>query len=448
MSGTPTETEIQAQWADVVDILETFRAHVDGTQLGSGGKFDALIQSLEGEFTPSLTTELARIRSLFSSVIDPSSAQSMLSLILSDYGNLISTDTTDGFGGTYEDTGQLMRALYEWFIANSLTVESRAMVYDTTATLGASNVGDGAISRLTVDENNYALEACHAETKKFRCRRDQNSGVFAQGEIFEVLGEASSFDACLRSSFGSGLAQATTLPNMNAGSGEGGSLLTNSTFSTYSATASPKFTGWTETAGGAQLAQDTTNYFATAPGVSSNASLQITGGSGTVTIKQTLTNMRVNQLDPDAPYFFRVMLNKTVGSALGGTVTIRMGSTSASITIAALGANWQELMIAAGQNSWFRNFNEDPMDVEIEWSSSTSGTLLVDDVIFAPWELIDGTYWALRQNSNGFDSWQVDDLLTFTDTGGEPANAKIQWWNFVAFGAYLPHSGTPTFADP
>lgn len=178
MSGTPTETEIQAQWADVVDILETFRAHVDGTQLGSGGKFDALIQSLEGEFTPSLTTELARIRSLFSSVIDPSSAQSMLSLILSDYGNLISTDTTDGFGGTYEDTGQLMRALYEWFIANSLTVESRAMVYDTTATLGASNVGDGAISRLTVDENNYALEACHAETKKFRCRRDQNSGVF------------------------------------------------------------------------------------------------------------------------------------------------------------------------------------------------------------------------------------------------------------------------------
>ena len=29
MSGTPTEAELQTQWKNVVDVLETFRAHVD-----------------------------------------------------------------------------------------------------------------------------------------------------------------------------------------------------------------------------------------------------------------------------------------------------------------------------------------------------------------------------------------------------------------------------------
>src|SRR5690606_24928227 len=98
------------------------------------------------------------------------------------------------------------------------------------------------------------------------------------------------------------------------------------------------------------------------------------------------------------PYFLRVMLNKTIGSASGGTVTIRMGSQSASVTIASLAANWAELNITVGSSCWPRNFNVDPFDIEIEWSSSTSGYLLVDDVIFCPWDLIDGTYWLLRGN--------------------------------------------------
>ena len=52
MSGTPTEAELQTQWKNVVDVLETFRAHVDGTLAGSGGKWDTLLKSLEGEYTP------------------------------------------------------------------------------------------------------------------------------------------------------------------------------------------------------------------------------------------------------------------------------------------------------------------------------------------------------------------------------------------------------------
>jgi hypothetical protein len=304
------------------------------------------------------------------------------------------------------------------------------------------------MDRLTVDENGFNIEACHVEKKAFRCRADQNSGTEKNAEVFEVVGTAQSFDSLLRASFGSGETIRRTIVSKHAGSSEGGSLLNNSSFSDFSATATPKFNSWTETAGGAQLAQDTTNFYRSFPGAQVDASLKITGGAGTVTIKQTIDNTRARRLDPNTPYFLRIMVNKTIGSGLGGNVVIRMGSKSATIAVASLAAGWNELKIALGTSNWFRKFDEDPCDIEIEWNTSTSGFLLVDDVLFCPFDLVDGTWWCLRQNNATPIAWLVDDVLTFTDTGGAPATGKIQWWLFVAGFGYLPSSGSPTFADP
>jgi len=69
-------------------------------------------------------------------------------------------------------------------------------------------------------------------------------------------------------------------------------------------------------------------------------------------------------------------------------------------------------------------------------------------VIFAPWDLIDGTYWCLRGNAATHTAWAVDDTLTVTDAGGAPGTGKIQWWLFVSGFGYLPSSGSPTFTDP
>jgi len=446
MSGTPSNAELQAQWKNIVDILETARVHADGTQFGAGGNVDVLIQSLEGEYTPeAVTAALSRLRANYAALVDPGTAAEFLTPILYDYGQILAAEASLGFGSAYRNPQDLARALYEYFVAKSYTVQSRDITFDTTATAGGSNVGNGAMSRLTVDENGFDLEACHVEKKTFRCRQDQNSGVEEEAEVFEGSGTQSSQDALLRLAFGSGAT--ATIPSHHAGTGRGGSLLNNSSFSTYDAAASPKFSGWTESAGGSYIAQDTVNYYRSHPGAQTDASLKITGGSGTVTLKQTLANMRATRLDPDAPYFLRVMLNKTTGSASGGTVTIRMGSASASVTIAGMSANWTELLIAPASASWFRQFNVDPFDIEIEWSSSSSGYLLVDDVLFAPWDLFDGTYWFLRANAASPASWLVDDTLTFTDTGG--TSGIIQHWWWVAGFGYLPSTtGTPTLADP
>lgn len=444
MSGSPTEAEIQAQMRNVVDVLESTRSFADGTIAGPGGKLDVLLQSLEGEYTPAgLANSAAAFRAGLSSLVDPGRALQMLTPVLYEYGKLLPR-------GGYTTIPQLARALYEFMADTTTTVKSRNITYQTTPTVGGSNVGNGSIARLTTDERGYSLEGCHIETKRFRCWRDRNSGANGPlAEEFEVLGSPASQDSLLRAAFGSGDVARATLRNRNAGSGQEGSLLKNSSFSTYSASATPKFQDWLEVAGGAQVVQHTANFYLTHPNATVDASLRINGGGGTVTLRQPRANWRVNRLEANAPYFLRVMLNKTIGSASGGTVTIRMGSQTASITIASLASGWAELRIASGTGCWFRNFNEVDLGIEIEWSGSTSGYLLVDDVIFAPWDLLDGTYWMIRHANPTPVSWAVNDTITFADSGGAPGSAKIQWWWWVAGLGYLPSTtGTPSITDP
>ena len=453
MSGTPTEAEIQTQWSHAINILETMRNHIDATHAGGAGLWDTLEQTLEGEYLPA---ELSRFVNDFragcSDLISPSRAAAVLTPILFEYMKRIDLDatTTDGFGSGKRSVPEMFRALYDWFNDNTLTVESRAISYDTTAT--TSGTGNGAIERLTVDENGYNLEACHVETKRFKCVADRNSGVNEHAEIFEVIGEASSFDSVLRASFGSGTQANTTIVSKNAGNSQGGSLLSNSSFTTYDAAATPKFSGWTEDSGSANISQDAAVYYRSHPGATAgtDASLDFTGNAK---ISQPLSAMRTRRLDPDLPYQVRLMWRRE--NTADGTLTLRMGTSNVSVDVTT-GTNdqWNELIIGAGSpttSQWFRQFNEADLDIEIELASNTTGNVLVDDVIFAPYDLIDGTYWWMRQNAGGGTapvSWLLDDKLVFTDTGGAPSTGKIQWWLWVAGLGYLPSSGTPTFADP
>lgn len=451
MSGTPTEVEIQAQWKAAVDCLESVRNFADGTMADASGKLDTLLQSLEGEYTPIDLANFAQIlRSGLSDLVTPQLASQMMVPILFEYAKRIDLDATgvEGFGSGYTTPADIFRALYEYMHASGTYVTTRGITYDTSATT-TGNTGNGAMSRLTVDENGYDLEACHVEKKRFRCRADQNTGTFENAEVFEVLGESQSPDALLRGNFGSGSLSNLTVVSKNAGTGNGGSLLSNSSFSEFESSNSPQFSNWTETAAPANsLAQDTTNFYRSFPGAQTDASLRLNGGLGDITLKQTLTNMRIRKLDPNTPYQFRIMANKTVGTASGGTLTIRMGSLELDTAISALSSGWQEVVFTFDENLWPRTFNEDPFDLEIEWASSTSGYLLIDDAIFAPLELIDGTWWWLRGNAASHTPWLLDDNLVFEDTNGAPGTGKLQYWCWIAGFGYLPNSGSTQITDP
>jgi hypothetical protein len=450
MSGTPTEAEIQAQWRAAIDVVENIRNFADATLAGGGGKFDVLEQLLEGDYLPAEYANLnTALRSGLSAMLAPGVASQVVTPALFEYAQLLKNDATAGFGSGFRTPADMFRALYEWMVTKALTVKSRAITYNAASLVGT---GNGVMSRLTVDENNFAMEACTVEKKQFRCRSDQNNGVSKWAEVFEFIGSAASFDNLLRASFGSGESAHTTITSKHAGSSSGGSLLTNSSFSEFNASSNPRFTAWQESGAGAAagISQDVTagHQYRSFPGEQTSASLKMTGGGGTMTLTQNLSDMTVSRLDPNTPYFLRVMVNKTIGTAVGGNLVIRMGSRSTTIAIASLAANWTEVIIAIDQNLWFRRFNQDALTVQIEWNTSTSGYLLVDDAIFCPWDLIDGTYWLIRQNANAPVAFLVDDVFTVADSGGAPATGKVQWYNWVSGYGYLPSSGSPTFVDP
>lgn len=446
MSGAPDELEIQDQWRKAIDILETLRNHIDGTHMGTGNKFDLLTTNLEGVYLPDEYARfMASMRGQLSSLVGGGVASGIITPALYEY-----TAHLDKEAG-YRQPGDIFTALYEHFIDNTLTVKSRQITYGSISA-GAGNTGNGTITRLTKDENDFDLEACTVEKKQFICRGDKNSGTNEHAELFEMIGQAAGPDNLERGRYGSGDAARTTITCRHAGTGAGGSLLTNSSFSTYSSGATPKFSSWTEVTSGGSLAQDTTNFYKSHVGATTDASLEMTAtGAADIKISQSLAAMRVRRLDNFTPYFLRVMVNATIGSAVGGSVVLTLGATSKTVAVSTIAASggWYEITLDADQGVWFKNFNQDDMSVTITWTGSTTGKLLIDDVLFGPWTLIDGTYWCLRHTNTSPVSWLLNDILEATDTGGAPGTGKIQYWLWVAGFGYLPHTtGAPTFADP
>ena len=448
MSAAPSEAEILTQWRAVIDLFETFRVHADATVL-AGGNLDVIEQATEGVYTPvALSDACSRFREALSDLISPERVRSFVEPILLEYARVL------GAGSGFTDTDDLMRSLYEYYVANTKTVESRAITFDVTPNYGGSNVGNAQLGRLVKDENDFALENVNVETKYFRCRSDQNTGTDELAESWECIGQVAAPDNMLLHSdgtspvYGSGEESRTFITNRNAGTGSGGSLLRNSSFSTYDAAATPDFSGW-DLVSGTQPTQDTANYYLSHPRASTDASMKFTTAAR---VKQTLTNMRISELDVDTPYFLRIMVNKTIGSGSGGTFQLHCGSEEYSIAVSSIGANWQEIIMPFDKGCWPRQFNQDGFDIDIEWhdgGGSVSGYMLVDDAIFAPWDEIDGSYWILRHNQTSPVPSLVDDTINTVDTGGLAPTAKIQYWLWQSGMGYLPHTTcTPSFTEP
>jgi len=456
-----TEAELVAIWVAAVDVLEVFRVHADDTQaVGATGKLQVLEEALTGDYPPAPVAEAAsQFRAGLSGLLSVETIRGFIDPILREYALIIDTDAADTYGGAFTDSNAILDAMYDFFVAQGVgappatTVESRQITFDSTPTYGSANVGAGKLSRLTVDENAYELEACHVEKKHFKCVQDANTGVLEEAEVFQHLGSARSKDNLRATDHGSGSFSATTIISKHAGGGAGGSILDNSSFQDFTATNNPKFTNWVETFGGAAVTADITSsstVYRSFPGESTAGALSLSmamNASGdTITLKQTLDTMNQQRLRRDRPYFLRVMV-RDGGSAAGGNLALRLGSQAVTLAVSSLTTSFQELIIPLDENCWFANFNQDTLDVEIEWAGGTAGTVLWDDMIFAEMDLIDGTYWVIRQNQATATRWLVDDTIDVEDTS-TIGNGKLQYYLFKGYGRYLPHATTSSITDP
>jgi len=441
-SGLPNEAEVQAQWRAVVDILDKTQVYADSL-CGATNEFETLIGSLKGDFTPgSLAAWADTYRSGLSSLVDPSLVYQAIAPCIMEYGKVLKAGSYVGSG--FETVELMIGAIYDRFLKSTVQfVESREIAHDLAG--ARTGTGNGTISRLVVDENNFEIENCHVEDKVFRCTRDQNSGAKEYAEEFTMLAETRSKDHLEQHSFGSGDTQRRLLYNKNAGSSHSGSIARNSSFESYDVSATNDFTYW-ELVSGTVPTQDTSNYYTSHPGASTNYSLT---ASAAFRLKQSLVDLRRSKLDSRKPYFLRVM-TKRIGGTADGNVVLHLGSRSVSAS--ADNANWYELMLPLDQNSWFKNFNQDDFNIEIERTGS-SGTVIFDDLIFCPLDQIDSTWWVCRMAENTtVTSWLRDDEIKFEDSQSDLTKGKINYYLFRAGLGYLPHAnvsgGACTFTDP
>lgn len=438
MSGSPSFDEIEAQASAITDVLETFRKFADDTMIA---KLTAVLDLLEGDYTPTMLSAWCQdFRAGMSALLDPSFVRRAADAIWLEFAKQIgkpARNPSDAFG-----------FLRQHMQDNTIRLETRAITHDTTFTAGGSNVGDGGALRLTVDENNDELEAMAIEAKLFECVVDENAeGGIRHAETFRVEGEDSSPDWLQGYDRGSGLM--SRIVSLHSGTGEGGSLLRNSSFTdhdTSDPSSTTKVSGWVIDTP-ANIAEETSAVFRTHPGQGTLTSKAI-DFTGNAEIQQDLEDAGI-KLNPRWPYL--AFLRWRRESSADGTLSLSMGSHSGSVDVTT-GTNdqWNLLTVAINQNCWYENFKETDLDIAIALASNTTGNVVVDDVYFGPWTLLDGTFWALY---GGATPWSLKDTLTVTDTGGDPHSGGENQYHLCYRTGYghLPHTaaGTPPeWTDP
>lgn len=433
--ASPTRAEIEAQGTAGVKVLERERVQFD-TQLVSD--CDALVDVLEGDYTPSgLQAFVRTVRSRASDCLDPLVVQALFGPLFREYGKFAGfAEASDG------DFFDLLRRIKDYMADNSLAITSRQITY-TAPSAGGSNVGNGTLVRLSVGDRGESLECCTVETKTAECVQDLAQGATQHAEVFLFRGANGPIDRLSLASYGSGMARSVRAFTKHAGVGDGGSLLVNSSFDTYSSGATQPFAGWdVDTA--ANIAQDTTNYHRHAPGSSTNGSLKFTGNA-VLSQKIAPNGIPAIQLSRFQPYCLELMYNREVGVG-DGTLRIRMGATTVTVALAAQ-TGWNKLRLTMNSGLWMRTFDESSMDITVELASRTTGYVLVDDVIFAPMIPYDGTWWWLVGGTTAF---VMRDVFSAADSGGAPATGKISYWLWRAGLISLPSStgGSVTWADP
>lgn len=382
---------------------------------------DTAIQALEGpiDVVNDYTGALAAVRESISTAYEAHS--DMAAAALENYRSLTTSSRTgDGY---FED-------LFQYWVDNSKTVNSRNFTRGSYSADG-SNVGSGTFVRCTTDRWGYPIENTHADVITCTVVAAQGGSIDPRQpsatdrfqEIYRVEGrtQGDRLESFL-STAGSGLVE--YLKNTTADD----SLLNNPSFSNYTgaAAATPTdLTDWTVANDIANVEIDTTNYFREADIESGTpASVKLTA---TESLSQKLS-VRGTKLGT-RPHHLQVKYNRAIGSA-GGTLLIRMGASNVQVAVSAQ-TGWNTLQISPGQGSWPDQFEEDELDISIEWTR-TSGDILIDEVIFVPMKEFDN-HWILPVG--GATPEALTDFGTITDTEAG-ATTQEQLWR--TSGIYLP----------
>ena len=405
-----TKAKVQQQIANLFNGFDDLRAALDGDLLTN---LDTITLAVEGQRAPGALGAFQGVRAAASDAISRGRVRAGLVPLLQEYGALCDVPEA-------ADLDTLVQYIIEDLRVAPTLVTSRGFTRGNAAA-GGANVGNGTISRLTVDEAGYALENSWPETKTARCLADQNTGAFKHAEVFEFRGIEGPIDFIGFPTSGSGEGGKVLVTSKHAGSGDGGSLLVNSSFDSYNPGATQPIVGWT-----ISLSASATYGSTSATAYRGNPSSSVDGYL-TLTANVLLTQSinRRFSLNPRVPYRARLMVHRG-GTSADGNIVLRMGSETRTVDLTTLAANaWAEVALPLDKELYPKGFNETDLTIEIEWTGRTTGTLRIDDCIFAPLAFVDGAWiWM----TGGATPFMRDDVFTIADTGGAAGTGIINYW--------------------
>lgn len=433
--ATPTFAEASTQLKNGIKPLTDLEAAV-GTIVTS---IDTAEQDLEGDFLPgAVVGTLAGLRARLSIALSWAQARALWDAWVLEVLRVAGLPNDDAWA-----------RVHRYMHDNSLSFNDRNWTRGSPSA-GGSNVGTGTLKRLTVDWEAYNLQGGAVETKTFYCDVDQNLGVLKGNERFVCRGEDASKDNLDWQ--GSGIAFRPVY-SRHSGTGEGGSLLRNSSWdATFTGTGTDKIPDWTIGGTASKITAGTSGY-RTAPGSSSQGTLVFDNdAAATNEVTQALSVQRLNAGSERKPWMLYVAYKKS-NSGATGTLNLKMGSKTTALDLSTISdTDWHQLFFTIDKNVYYRNWREDAPDIEVEVVNLSAGTLTLDDLYFGEWTYIDGTYWLL---AGGATAFLERDVFTAADSGPAASTSEMMYSAYRA-GVFsdaivnLPvnNAGSETVTDP
>ena len=432
--ASPTYDELVTQLKARVHIIEEFYKAVSTGASSFVTLQDTLAQAAEGDFLDAMLASVASDRASISAILSPGNIKAALAPIFRMLGkHVMAVPETD--------VDSLFVRFYDYCITNSKNVNSRDITFGSVSSV--TGTGNGTIHRCTADDTGNSIESITPEAIIAECVADQNSGAIKHQETFQFRGASPSRDFVLVTGSGA-------KANINAVSAKDSlRLLSNPSFSQYSGTAAATstpsdptaITNWT-VSDIADFQADIDVAYRGFDGDSSPTALRFQDNA---TCSQILADTTRARLNPNVPYFLQVAVYRE--SNCDGSVILRMGATNRTVAMSSLSNGaWNLVTVTSSPDStnYLKSFNEDSLDIKFELTSRTTGSLLIDDVIFAPMTNFAGTFYIVVGGSTAF---LRDDKLNWTDS---ETGAVVQYWLYRAGLGYLPsdNSGSETITDP
>lgn len=448
--ATPNEASVQAQIGRTIHILDELRKFANVNTPNLEALIDASTQGMDTDFAPEVTAAVDAIREGVSDAMNEQRGSDLLTPLLRQYAKTLNFPETDPLA-------IVSRIRFEWQGRTPTpdTIKSREFNFGAVGPVGTP-VGNGTIHRLTVDAYGYPIESATPEEKRFAVVQDVNSGATKHQEVFAIRGSLTPRDL-VDGYVGDDRETDSGLTGLTAANSNGIGF-TNMSFenaldgsSSDLATALP---GWVIAGAVSNLETVSANIGAGTGLDDFYREIQAEGNtpsslrfSNNETITQELGRTARATFDALTPYYFQIAVKRE--SSADGTLTLTVGAATVAVDVSTLTDDaWSILQVPIGAANWLDSFNADPFKVQLAYTARTTGTILVDDIIIAPFTRWDGTWWAAV---GGRTAWLYNDILKADDTVASANNdAKIQLWFIRSLGydGYLNASTSPTWTDP